>query len=202
MPRTILVVFAHPSYRRSRSGRILAEAVGGLAGCSFHDLYETYPDGDIDLEAEKQRLREHDVIVLQHPFYWYSVPPLLKEWIDLVLEFGWAYGPGGEALRGKGWMAAITTGGGAEAYTRQGPNRYTIRELLAPIEQTGRLCGMEWLGPFVVHGSHRLTDTELRQHAVDYRRLLEALRDERFDPRRADELTHLNADLDAVVREG
>jgi glutathione-regulated potassium-efflux system ancillary protein KefG len=202
MPHRILIVFAHPSLRRSRTGLPLAAAVSDLEGCSLHDLYEAYPDGDIDVEHEKERLLAHDVIVLQHPFYWYSVPPLLKEWIDLVLEFGWAYGPDGDRLRGKGWMSAITTGGGLEAYARRGQNRYTVRELLAPIEQTGRLCGMEWLGPFVVHATHRLSDTEIRQHAVDYRRLLEAIRDGRFDRKKADKLTHLNADLAAVIREG
>jgi glutathione-regulated potassium-efflux system ancillary protein KefG len=201
MARKILIVFAHPSLRRSRTGRALAEAVRDLEGCTLHDLYEEYPDGDIDVEREKGLLLEHDVIVLQHPFYWYSVPPLLKEWIDLVLEFGWAYGPGGDRLRGKGWMSAITTGGGLEAYSRKGHNRYTVRELLAPVEQTGRLCGMDWLGPFAVHATHALSDTEIRQHAVDYRRLLEAVRDDRLDRKRADRLTHLNADLAAVIRE-
>lgn len=199
MPRSILIVFAHPALRRSRAGRVLAESVADLPGCHLHDLYEAYPDGDIDVAREKERLLAHDVVVLQHPFYWYSVPPLLKEWIDLVLEFGWAYGPGGDRLRGKAWMSAITCGGGLEAYTHKGHNRYTVRELLAPLEQTGRLCGMEWLGPFVVHATHKLGDTEIRQHAVDYRRLLEAIRDDRFRRERADKLTHLNADLAAVI---
>ncbi len=201
MHRSVLIVFAHPSLKKSRTGRILAESASGLDGVVIHDLYESYPEGDVDVERERELLLAHDIVILQHPFYWYSIPPLLKEWIDLVLGFGWAYGPGGDALRDKSLLSALTCGGGLEAYTRKGQNRYTVREFLAPVEQTGRLCGMEWLGPFVVHGTLKLTETEIRQHAVDYRRLIEALRDDRFDAGRAAKLTHINADVDAVIRE-
>ncbi len=201
MSATVLVLFAHPALERSRAGRALASAAADTPGVTLHDLYETYPDLDIDVPAEQELLLAHDIVVLQHPFYWYSVPSLLKEWFDLVLALGWAYGPGGERLRGKPCLAAITCGGAQEAYTRKGQNRYTVRELLAPVEQTARLCGMLWLGPFVVHGAHRMDRTALAQHAVDYRRLLEAVRDGRLDQGRADRLTHLNADLDAIIRE-
>jgi len=202
MPEPILLLFAHPALGRSRVGRPLVEAAANVDGVHLHDLYELYPDGDIDVDREQEMLLTHQTVVLQHPFYWYSVPPLVKEWFDLVLKFGWAYGPEGDRLHGKRFLTAITCGGQFEAYTRKGHNRYTIRELLAPVEQTVRLCGMEWLGPFVVHGTHALGDTEISQHSVDYRRLLEAVRDGRLDQKRADKLTHLNADLDAVIREG
>ena len=201
MSRSILVLFAHPALENSRVGRVLVEAVSDLPGITVHDLYEVYPEGDIDVVREQELLLAHDVLVLQHPFYWYSVPPLAKEWFDQVLKLGWAFGPGGDQLRGKHFLSAITCGGGLDAYTRKGQNRHTIRELLAPVEQTARLCGMEWLGPFVVHGVHALSDTEIAQHAVDYRRLLEGIRDDHLDRGRADKLTHLNADLAAVIKE-
>ena len=86
MPRRVLILYAHPMPRKSRANRALAEAVRGLEGVTFHDLYEAYPDFFIDVAREKALLVEHDVIVLQHPFYWYSAPALVKEWLDLVLE--------------------------------------------------------------------------------------------------------------------
>jgi glutathione-regulated potassium-efflux system ancillary protein KefG len=201
VPSSVLVLFAHPALERSRAGKALADAAAAVPGVTLHDLYEVSPDLDVDVPREQELLAAHDVLVLQHPFYWYSVPALVKEWFDLVLTLGWAYGPGGDRLRGKRFLSAITCGGPREAYTRKGEHRYTIRELLAPVEQTARFCGMQWLGPFVVHGAHQLDGTALAQHAVDYRRLLEAVRDGRLDQGRADRLTHLNADLDAVVRE-
>lgn len=186
MARRILVLFAHPMLERSRVNRRLVEGITGLEHVTVHDLYERYPTMAIDTEAEKQLLGAHDVLVLQHPFYWYSAPALVKEWLDLVLELGWAYGPGGTALRGKIMMNAITTGGGHDAYHRDGYNRFTMRELLAPFDQTAHLCGMRYLAPFVVHGALRLhDDADVREHVLEYRRLIVALRDEKLDLARA-----------------
>ncbi len=186
MARRILVLFAHPMLERSRVNRRLVEGITGLDGVTIHDLYERYPTMAIDTDREKALLVEHDAIVLQHPFYWYSAPAIMKEWLDLVLELGWAYGPGGTALRGKVMMNAITTGGGHDAYHRDGHNRFTMRELLAPFDQTAHLCGMRYLAPFVVHGALRLADDgELREHVAEYRRLIVALRDDRIDLKRA-----------------
>ena len=116
----ILIVFAHPAIRRSRVNRRLVEAVRGLDGVTVNDLYEAYPELDIEVDREQRLLEKHDIVVLQHPFYWYSTPAILKEWQDLVLEHGWAYGRDGHALEGKLLLNAITTGGGEEAYCRAG----------------------------------------------------------------------------------
>ncbi len=173
----VLILFAHPALQRSRVNRHLADAVRELPGVTFHDLYEEYPDFLIDADREQELLRTHDLVVLQHPFYWYSSPAILKEWQDIVLEYGFAYGETGKALRGKRWLNAITTGGPQEAYHPGGFNRFTIRQLLVPFEQTAHLCGMQFLEPIVVHGTHGLTKSEIATRAADYRRAIEALRD-------------------------
>ena len=80
----VLVLFAHPALETSRINRRLAEAPQSLEGVTLRDLYEVYPDFDVDVEAEQASLLEHDVVVFQHPLYWYSAPPLLKQWQDLV----------------------------------------------------------------------------------------------------------------------
>jgi glutathione-regulated potassium-efflux system ancillary protein KefG len=196
----ILILFAHPALEKSRINRRLAAAVGALPGVTFHDLYEAYPDFDVDVRREQQLLAEHDFVILQHPFFWYSVPPLLKQWIDLVLEHGWAYGSEGRALVGKRVLSAISTGGRESAYQHDGHNRFTIRELLAPIDQTFALCGMEYLPPFCIHGAHGMTLDEIGRHAEDYRRLVEALRDEKIDLAAAAFLPRLNADLDTLFK--
>lgn len=177
----ILILFAHPALERSRVNRYLAEAVKELPGVTFHDLYEAYPDFHIDVPAEKELLTAHDVIVFQHPFYWYSTPALLKEWMDHVLEHGWAYG-GGAALRGKVMLNATSTGGPREAYCEEGRNRYTIRQFLAPFDQTAHLCEMTYLAPFVVYGSLRIQGRQdAWPHSLAYRNLIERLRDGTLD---------------------
>ena len=199
--KPVLILFAHPALEKSRVNRVLIRDLQDLPGVTFHDLYEAYPEFDIDVGREQQLLLDHEVIVFQHPFFWYSTPAILKEWQDLVLEHGWAYGREGTALRGKTFLSAITTGGREVAYQREGYNRFTIQELLAPIEQTARLCGMHSLPPFVAHGTHGMTDEEIRGHAKDWRRIVEALRDERVDLEAVRSHTRLNANLDSVLRE-
>jgi glutathione-regulated potassium-efflux system ancillary protein KefG len=188
----VLILFAHPALEKSRVHRRLLRELDDLPGVTLHDLYEEYPAFDIDVPREQALLLAHDLIVLQHPFFWYSAPPLVKQWEDLVLEHGWAYGSAGNALRGKRLLSVITSGGGASAYQHQGYNRFTIRELLAPIEQTAVLCKMEYLPPYVIHGTHRMAEPEIAREAARYRQLLAALRDDRIDlaAARGHELLH------------
>jgi glutathione-regulated potassium-efflux system ancillary protein KefG len=97
-------------------------------------------------------------------------------------------------------FSVITTGGREEAYQRDGHNRFAMRELLAPIEQTARLCGLEFLLPFVAHGTHRMKPDEMESHGEDYRRLLEALRGGRVDLESAKAFPRLNTDLDRIIK--
>ena len=196
----ILVLFAHPALEKSRVNRKLMAAVRDLPGVTFHDLYEAYPEFDIDVRREQSLLVEHDLIVLQHPFFWYSTPALLKEWQDLVLEHGWAYGSEGRMLEGKRALSVVTTGGGEPAYEPAGHNRFTMRQFLTPIAQTFRLCGVEYLPPFVVHGTHGMTAEKVRSHADDYRRLVEALREERVKLDGLDDLPRINWKLNELLR--
>jgi len=156
MTNKILILFAHPALQKSRVNKILIQDLDQMDHVIFHDLYEAYPDFDIDVPTEQKLLTQSDIIVFMHPFYWYSTPALLKEWQDLVLLHGWAYGSQGNALKGKKMLNIITTGGPEKAYHHEDPERYTIEQLLAPIEQTARLCKMEYLKPFTVHGTHTI----------------------------------------------
>ncbi len=198
--RRVLVLFAHPVLERSRVNRRLVGEIEGMENVFIHDLYEVYPTLDIDVRREQQLLVDHDVIVFQHPFYWYSAPAIVKEWQDLVLEHGWAYGKGGTKLKGKITLNAITTGGPESAYTKGGYNRFTIRELLTPFDQTAHLCGMRFLAPFVVHAALRITsDAELTPQKATYRALIEALRDDRIDLDRAAAAENLAIELPQVL---
>jgi glutathione-regulated potassium-efflux system ancillary protein KefG len=146
-----------------------------VEGVTVHDLYATYPDLFIKPAFERALVQEHDALVFQHPFYWYSAPALLKEWLDLVLTHGWAYGEGAGTLVGKAWMQAITTGGREYAYGPDGRNRFTIEELLRPFEATAYLCKADWRPAFVVHGSHLCSDEALEEQARGYAGRLRAL---------------------------
>jgi glutathione-regulated potassium-efflux system ancillary protein KefG len=173
--RRVLILFAHPRFEKSRVNRSLLSALPVSESITLHDLYERYPDYNIDVETEKQLLIAYDVLIWHHPFYMFSAPAILKQWMDLVLEYGWAHGGEGDALKNKTAFNVVTTGGSRESYTKDGFNRFTIREFLRPFEQTARLCKMTYLPPFAVHGTYRLTGGELLRHAEDYASLLQLL---------------------------
>jgi glutathione-regulated potassium-efflux system ancillary protein KefG len=165
MLNKILVIFAHPLLEKSRINRVLLRRYSKHENITFHDLYEAYPDFNVDVKFEKELLLNHEIIIFHHPVYWYSCPPLLKQWIDLVLEAGWAYGPGGDALSGKKLLQIVTTGGPKFSYSEEGSNRHTLREYLLPFEQTARLCKMAYFPPFVIHGTHRLSNAEITEYS-------------------------------------
>lgn len=177
----ILILFAHPRFEKSRASRALLENIVRVEGVALHDLYEHYPDFNIDVEQEKNLLTAHQIIIWHHPFYMYSAPALLKQWMDLVLEYGWAHGGSGDNLKDKIIFNALTSGGTREVYAAKGYNRFTIREFLAPFDQTATLCKMIYLPPFVVQGTHLLTEAQLAHHAALYRTLLERLSRGDFD---------------------
>lgn len=151
-PRILWYVF-HESLAASRGNAALLGVPKSLPGVTLVDAYAEYPDFKIDVAREQARLTAHDLVVFQHPFYWYSTPALFKQWQDKVLTYGFAYPPKeGKALHGKAWLSVVTTGGPDWSYRSGGYNNYTMSELLRPLQQTAYLCGMHWLPPFVVHG--------------------------------------------------
>jgi len=175
----ICLVYAHPYPDRSRGNRALLARVRDLNGLSVRSLYDLYPDFAIDVETEQAELVRADVIVFQHPLYWYSVPGLLKHWFDKVLARGFAYGEGGRSLQGKRCLWVTTTGGEPGAYAAGASHARAFAEYVPPIEQTARFCGMHWEPPLVVHGVHRISDETLAEQAEEYRLRLSALSAER-----------------------
>ena len=173
--KKILILFSHPKFEKSKANKILVDQIIDKEGVTFHDLYERYPDFHIDVTKEKELLTKHDVIIWHHPFYWYSCPPLMKQWIDTVLEFGWAYGPDANQLQNKTCLNVITTGGSRDLYCAKGTNSYTVNQFLRPFEQTANLCGMSYLPPFAVMGTHNLNNEDLTAYAKQYSKLIDLL---------------------------
>lgn len=175
MTRRILVLVAHPDLAASKVNRAMVGRIADLPGVTINLLYDTYPDFRIDVAREQKACVEHDVIVLQHPLFWYSSPSLLKEWIDRVLLRGWAYGTGGTAVRGKMMLSAVSSNAEEAAYSAVGSNRHTLADLLAPFRQTAYHCGMEYPPPFALYGARKADAAQVDAHARRYRALLAAL---------------------------
>jgi glutathione-regulated potassium-efflux system ancillary protein KefF len=163
--KKVLCLFAHPNARQSRSNRLIIERIKDLPNVMVDDLYEKYPEWNIDKEVEQELLRAADVLFIQQPIYWYGMPALLKLWVDTVFDMGFAYGPGGTALQGKTMQLSFTTGSPKDAYTSQGIHRYPLESFLLPYTQTAELCGMKWRAPLVLYGSPTEDSDRLETHA-------------------------------------
>jgi len=171
----VIVIVAHPRMQHSRVSRTLMRAAATASGerIDVRDLYALYPDFLIDVAAEQRVLANARLVVWLHPLHWYGMTPLLKLWVDEVLSFGWAYGPGGVALTGKDLWLVTSTGGPEASYAPSGANRQFIDAFWPPYEQTAALCGMRFLPPMVLHGAHQATEDALGRHADVFRDRLE-----------------------------
>ena len=188
----VLIQFAHPTLSKSSIQKTLENYCRKVKGVTFNDLYEYYPDLFIDVKREQELISRHDIIIFQHPFYWYSSPPILKQWQDLVLEYNWAYGPEGRALAGKKMFNALSCGGGKEAYQETGYNRFPVSQFLLPFNQTAHLCKMEYLPPFVIHETYTMTNDQLANYGEQYANLLTALVNDEIHPEQYRNVEYLN----------
>jgi glutathione-regulated potassium-efflux system ancillary protein KefG len=199
----LIVYYAHPGHKHSHVNEAMARAATAIENITLVDLYRDYPRFDIDVNVEQKRLLDHDVILFQFPFFWYSTPSIIKEWQDLVLEHGFAYGAGGDQLKGKRMMLAVSAAGPSEAYTHDGYQHYPIRTFLTPLEQTARLCEMRFSAPYVLFASLRAPVAgTLQPHVDGYRALLESIRDDRFDFNAAELMDVISYDNLPLKKEG
>ena len=178
----VVVITAHPQMEHSRINRRLMRAAKRLPATEdsplivVRDLYALYPDYLIDVAEEQAVLASAKLIVWQHPIYWYGPPPLMSLWFEKVLARGWAYGKGGDALRGKACLWVPTAGGDSDAYREGGMHGHSFDKFVPPVEQTARFCGMVWQPPLILHGSHHATDEQLHARGLEYRDRLSSFR--------------------------
>lgn len=171
----VLLLVGHPDLSASTHNGALVDAVRDLEHVTVRDLSALYPDFEIDGDAERALLAEHDVIVFQHPMYWYNTPAIFRQWQDTVLTHGWAFNYEGKPTQttGKKAVLAVTTGGRAEDYSVDGSIGLTIDQLLGPWRATLGLCQFDIQPMFTMHGTvFGLSDEDVTSATKNYRELL------------------------------
>lgn len=108
-----------------------------------------------DVQREIDRLLAADLLILQFPMWWHSVPAILKGWIDRTLAFGVLHGPGRTwdkgVMRGRRAMLAFTTSAPADSFLPDGKNG-DMERILWPLHAgTLGVCGFGVLPPFIAH---------------------------------------------------
>ena len=123
-----------------------------------------------DILKEQKLLSEADLIIFQFPLWWYSMPALLKGYIDRVFSYGWAYG-GAQALVGKKILVSMTTGAPDFAWTED--KRGTIKEIFKHLfVGTFGLCGLNSVEPFIVYGAKRHSEMDKNTNFENYKKRL------------------------------
>ena len=145
--KNILVVSGHTHLNDSVANKnILEELKKLLPNAEFDLLSELYPNYKIDVKKEQEKLIKADIIVLQYPLFWYSMPSLLEKWMEDTFVFGFSHGDNGDKLKGKKLIVSLTTGAPEEII---GSN---IEDCLHPIKKACGMCQLEYCGAIKTHG--------------------------------------------------
>ncbi|GIN39254.1 MULTISPECIES: NAD(P)H-dependent oxidoreductase [Heyndrickxia] len=164
--KKIMVIVAHPNIEASRGNKYWVKEIKKHPDIYLHHLYKQYPDWKIDVKKEQQLLLNHERIIFQFPFYWYSCPALLKKWFEEVIspEFGIK----DLRLKGKEFMMATTTGGAKEGYQAGGYNAFTLSEYLRPIQGIIMRCQGILLPTFSLNNINNISDEDISDNAFAY----------------------------------
>ncbi|MCM3760884.1 NAD(P)H-dependent oxidoreductase [Alkalihalobacillus oceani] len=164
-----LIVVAHPSMEASVvNKRWLKELKTQPEKYTVHDLYKAYPDWKIDVEKEQKLIEAHDSLILQFPIQWFSCPALLKQWLDDVFTYGWAYGSKGSHLKNRKVALAVSAGIRQSDYSEQGRYQYTLEQLLIPFETTFSYCQADYRSVYAFYGNeHAPGATEEEEWELD-----------------------------------
>ncbi len=139
----VLMIVSHPRLETgSIANKIIAAEAGKLDNVETRDLHGLYPQFEIDVQAEQDALEAADLIVLQFPLFWFSIPAMLKHWLDNVFTEDFAFGPEAHKLKGKEILLSVTVGGPEGAYSKGGHFDATIDDLLQPMHLMAGFTGM------------------------------------------------------------
>lgn len=144
--KNILVVSGHTDLNNSVANKnILNRLKEIIPNIEYDILSDLYPNYVIDIAKEQEKLLNADIIILQYPVFWYSMPSLLERWMEEVFQHGFSHGSTGDKLKNKKIIVSLTTGAPKETYNN-------INDFLNPIKATCKLCQMEYVGSIVTYG--------------------------------------------------
>jgi len=141
-----LIILAHPNFKDSVGNKTIINTVKNIDTVKIRDLAALYPDFNIDVKAEQDALALANLIILQYPIYWYNMPPILKQWFDKVLTYGFAFGEEAK-VTGKSIMASFTVGSPKKAYPKG-----EMERILLPIKASAAFCKLKYLPHLASYG--------------------------------------------------
>ena len=167
-----LIISGHSNFEKSFANKIIIhELQNSNLDIEVRHIEKMYPDFKIDVNAEQKALLQHNTIVLQFPLYWYNMPAILKHWFDVVFDYRFAYGPGGDKVKNKNLLPSFTVGSLESRYSALGDHHFRIYEFCKNIEQTAYYTQMNYIDPIYFHGTFLtagVTQEQVRGKAKDH----------------------------------
>ena len=160
----VLIVAAHTIPAISEANkRIVKELQVQFPDAQVDDLVVNYPDFNVDPVKEQERLLWADVVIVQSPLFWFSMTSLVKRWFETAWAPGFAFGPGGDKMKGKKLIIGITAAGLEADYSAGGKMGIRVEDIVKPIKNAAAFTGMEFCGSVFTGGLVNAGD-----HNADY----------------------------------
>lgn len=157
----ITMFLFHPRYSESRANRHIVEGIKKeKSDITIHHIDSLYTSDTISVEKEQALLISTDYIIFQFPYYWYTIPGMMKCWLDSVFTYNFAFGSEGNKLKDKSYLVSVTVGGKQDTYSPEGYNSSSVEEYLLFFEQIGRLTQMQYKGIVASYGYGMQADLE------------------------------------------
>jgi len=133
-----------------------------------------------DIDAEMQKVKAADIVILHFPLWWGGPPAILKGWLERILAMGFAwdsehrYSKG--LLHGKKVLLTVSVGDPASFYSPDGMHGATVNQHLYGITQgTLAFCGFDVFMPYVIHNVTAASDDDLEEEILRYRKVLDGI---------------------------
>ena len=141
MSQTLIIV-GHPNQEGSQLNAEMAKFWASRP----NTIVRWIGEGRVNVREEQAAFERAENIVLQFPLYWYGPPACLKQWMDDVLTWGWAFGKEGGLLNGRNLACSVTVGGNLADYSANGKHATTLDSLLEPIHRLCDYVDLNWHG--------------------------------------------------------
>ena len=158
--RKTLMILSHPKIEDSIGNKIISNSISKMENTEVRHLDKLYPNFKIDIKSEQEALLSADTIIFQYPLFWYSTPALLKEWIDQVIQYGFAFGKDSYSLEGKKMIVSFTIGSPVKDY----PNE-VIQKITFAFQGLASYCKMNYAGEMFCNDINGYSE-EAKENAI------------------------------------
>ena len=151
-----LVIVSHPNFEKSLITKALQNTAIAMPGVTVRNLESLYGNN-----SEQAACMDVDRIVFLYPTHWFNLTPMLKAYLNVAWTYGWAFGPGGEALKGKELLVVTSAGASEFTYSDNGIINCTMADVLSPLKASALYIGMKFADPLAFYGVMNATENDI-----------------------------------------